>query len=364
KGAELYNMIDFLPVDERYSYIHNGYCQTLDHILVSGGMLKRAPKIDVVRCFTEIGYAEKSVFSDHEPLTSSFIFGSMEPDITPPEWISDFPKVTGVTNGSANLYAKINEKGFIYYTLLYKDSPAPSISQLIAGKDGNNALSLFSGKIKAYAKGLNIIPIKDLEPGAAYVLYTIAEDDENPPNPMKDIAALDFETLAIDSSLKNGSFEENYEGEPVDWSVTTSGKFYVNNELGYDGNNCAYFETLTTSISGREVASVVFTIDKTKPIGASSYFYSPVEVGRTKVSLKIYFYSDSEGNTLCGNSTMTSTSLKEKDSWEKIEYDVNSDKIPADAKSAKIALRVSYVKGVGTSSDRVYIDSVVLESDD
>ena len=316
-------------------------------------MLKRQPEIDVVRCFTELGYTEKRIFSDHEPLTSSFVFGTIEPDITPPVWIVDFPKITGITNQSANLYVKINEKGFIYYIVSEKDAPFPSVNQLKQAENSDNLNIFISGKVKANANGLYIIPIKELVSENEYKVHIIAEDDETIPNVISEITTLPFKTMTFGGLIKNHSFQDNFEGVPVNWSMITSGKFYINNSFGYDGNNSSYFETLTTSIGGREVVSEPFVIDKTRPINASAYFNTPNEVEQTKVSLKIYFYSDSDCKTLCGNSTMTSVSLKQKDIWEKLDYSVDSSKIPTDAISAKVCIRVSYVKDIGTANDKI-----------
>lgn len=357
KGSELYNLIDRLPLNERYSYIHSGYSQTLDHILVSGRMIKRQPLIDVVRCFTEIGYAEKSVFSDHEPVISSFVFGTIEADLSPPEWISGFPKIEGVTSHSMNIYSKINEKGFIYFVLIKKEDAIPSVSQVKQGLDGNNNPSLFSEYSKCYPNSLNMISINNLEEETDYILCMVAEDDEKNPNVMGEINALSFKTMTAGGLIKNHSFEDNYSEHPDNWNIITSGQFCIDNTLSYDGQNSCYFETLTTSISGREALSSCFDINKDSSIKLSAYFYTPVDVDRTKVSLKVYFYSDIEGKTSCGNLTMISLSLKERDKWENIEYSIDSSKIPPDAKTACISVRVSYVKDKGLAEDRVYIDN-------
>lgn len=66
EGNEVTDMINTLPVNERFSYVHNGNSQVLDHILVSNH-LKEKTKVDIVNInsqFTE-GYGR---LSDHDPV--------------------------------------------------------------------------------------------------------------------------------------------------------------------------------------------------------------------------------------------------------------------------------------------------------
>ncbi|WP_206669820.1 5'-nucleotidase C-terminal domain-containing protein [Paenibacillus luteus] len=66
KGAELSNLVDALPVSERYSYIYDGNSQTLDHILVDKGTAAKAA-IDVVHVNADFSTQQGRV-SDHDPL--------------------------------------------------------------------------------------------------------------------------------------------------------------------------------------------------------------------------------------------------------------------------------------------------------
>ncbi|OME86133.1 hypothetical protein BK120_09115 [Paenibacillus sp. FSL A5-0031] len=66
KGNELTNLVDTLPVSERYSYIYDGNSQTLDHILVDKTIGTTA-EIDVVHVNADFS-TEQGRVSDHDPL--------------------------------------------------------------------------------------------------------------------------------------------------------------------------------------------------------------------------------------------------------------------------------------------------------
>ncbi len=72
KGDVLVNLIEKLPVSERYSYHFDGNAQVLDHILISDGLSAKNPQIDIVHRYSEFEYATR--FSDHDPVLASFDF--------------------------------------------------------------------------------------------------------------------------------------------------------------------------------------------------------------------------------------------------------------------------------------------------
>ena len=69
-GDILNNLVDTLPVNERYSYIYEGNSQTLDQMLVSDGMLAKLVEYDVLHINSEFDYQNR--FSDHDPVTAIF----------------------------------------------------------------------------------------------------------------------------------------------------------------------------------------------------------------------------------------------------------------------------------------------------
>ncbi len=64
--AVLNDLVDTLPANERYDYVFEGNAQTLDHALVTNGLLPGA-QFDVVRINAEFG----DQTSDHDPLIAS-----------------------------------------------------------------------------------------------------------------------------------------------------------------------------------------------------------------------------------------------------------------------------------------------------
>ncbi|WP_431804100.1 chitobiase/beta-hexosaminidase C-terminal domain-containing protein [Halobacillus andaensis] len=68
KGDELSNLMENLPVEERYSYIYQGNSQTLDHILVSDSLEKRS-QIDSVHINADFSEAAGRA-SDHDPVVA------------------------------------------------------------------------------------------------------------------------------------------------------------------------------------------------------------------------------------------------------------------------------------------------------
>ncbi len=63
KGSILHDLIETLPVGERYSYVFEGNSETLDHVLVSGDLFARPFAFDVVHVNAE--FADQA--SDHDP---------------------------------------------------------------------------------------------------------------------------------------------------------------------------------------------------------------------------------------------------------------------------------------------------------
>ncbi|HYE15798.1 MAG TPA: endonuclease/exonuclease/phosphatase family protein, partial [Pyrinomonadaceae bacterium] len=70
KGAGLTALIERLPRNERYTYVFEGNSQTLDHILVSRGLLGALASFDVVHINSE--FFDQA--SDHDPTVAVFTF--------------------------------------------------------------------------------------------------------------------------------------------------------------------------------------------------------------------------------------------------------------------------------------------------
>lgn len=68
--AGMYNLHNLNPLGERYTYLHLGHSQTLDHILASPALLTGTPQLDVVRVYRNIPYNASNSLSDHEPVVA------------------------------------------------------------------------------------------------------------------------------------------------------------------------------------------------------------------------------------------------------------------------------------------------------
>ncbi len=72
KGKELTNLVDTLPVNERYSYVYEGNSQTLDHVLMTSQLAARA-QLDIVHINSDF-MEEDGRVSDHDPLLTRIDF--------------------------------------------------------------------------------------------------------------------------------------------------------------------------------------------------------------------------------------------------------------------------------------------------
>ena len=70
KGDILHNLIETLPVEERYTYNYDGNSQVLDHILVSERLLESLVSLDILHLNSEFDYMRQ--FSDHDPVLATF----------------------------------------------------------------------------------------------------------------------------------------------------------------------------------------------------------------------------------------------------------------------------------------------------
>jgi uncharacterized protein len=70
KGENLFNLIETLPVPERYTYIYDGNSQVLDHILVSERLLDTLAAFNILHLNSEFDYWRQ--FSDHDPVVATF----------------------------------------------------------------------------------------------------------------------------------------------------------------------------------------------------------------------------------------------------------------------------------------------------
>ncbi|SNS31135.1 5'-nucleotidase C-terminal domain-containing protein [Tropicimonas sediminicola] len=78
--AGLTNLTNFLPEDERYSYIFEGNSQSLDHIMVDNGLAK-VTEVDNVHVNAEFAATDTRA-SDHDPIVARINFAPVAEDDT------------------------------------------------------------------------------------------------------------------------------------------------------------------------------------------------------------------------------------------------------------------------------------------
>ena len=69
ENGGLTNLIDQLPLNQRYTYIFQGYSQVLDHILVSPNL---ASRMDLTIANVNSDLSEGLRASDHDPVLAWF----------------------------------------------------------------------------------------------------------------------------------------------------------------------------------------------------------------------------------------------------------------------------------------------------
>ncbi len=176
-----------------------------------------------------------------------------------------------------------------------------------------------------------------------------------------------FNISSPENLIDNFSFEQlSDESLPIAWQMNSSGGYVISSENVFDGDNAFSFDSLTQSISGRELVSgpCPLTGDKSC-IRLSASFFLPLDsvsdnTQRVLFSLKLYFYSDVECNTPASTAyrTMKSTEVSEEAAWTELSFDINE--VPDDCIAVKAAVRACYNPGLGSRETAHFIDSVSL----
>lgn len=69
-AGRLENLLEHLPVSDRYTYVYRGWAQVLDHVLVSPAVVRTA-EVDVVHANADFPDHDRA--SDHDPVVVSFV---------------------------------------------------------------------------------------------------------------------------------------------------------------------------------------------------------------------------------------------------------------------------------------------------
>ncbi len=123
-------------------------------------------------------------------------------DVTPPVFITGYPKAQSVTNTSFQVAVQLNEPGTAYFQVLADGATAPTVNELIT--NGTSiAVAAASTTCTADVTGLTL--------DTSYDLYVVAQDDEATPNVQASVTLVNVTTTGGAASL-NLFFSEYIEG--------------------------------------------------------------------------------------------------------------------------------------------------------
>jgi endonuclease I len=109
---------------------------------------------------------------------------TLEVDIDPPVFITDYPEVRNIGGTSLDVYVKLDEIGKVYYKLVDDNATAPTINELKTA----DTIIIQDENSEYFAT------ISDLTPETNYDIYLIAEDDEIVPNIQTAVTKIDVTT--------------------------------------------------------------------------------------------------------------------------------------------------------------------------
>jgi hypothetical protein len=115
---------------------------------------------------------------------------STGPDVTPPSY--SIQNISAVSSSSSTFNVRLNEDGFVYWTLTTSSS-APSKSAILAG---TGAVGANHGTLSITGGATNTASLSSLTPSTTYYLWSYAADAV--PNQSAVQAALSFTTTSVD----------------------------------------------------------------------------------------------------------------------------------------------------------------------
>ncbi len=121
-------------------------------------------------------------------------------DDVAPGYENSTPSVSGTTVSQTTLTVRLSEIGTAYYVAVADGDGAPSSVQVKAGQDSGGSAAIASGSINVSSASQDFTDtITGLDPGTAYDIYAVAEDDEGTPNLQGSPVKVDVTTDAPDS---------------------------------------------------------------------------------------------------------------------------------------------------------------------
>jgi len=98
------------------------------------------------------------------------------PDITAPEFNTNYPELSDVSATSADLKVSVNENAKVYYLNLAHDSKAPTAEQVISGENYDDVIAIGNGSLDVLANTEMILSVNGLEDETKYDVYLALVD--------------------------------------------------------------------------------------------------------------------------------------------------------------------------------------------
>ncbi len=136
-----------------------------------------------------------------------------------PVFESGFPKISNITQETAQIRVKMNELGKMFYVVLPADVTAPSVQQIINHQDGNGSSAQVSGvmEIERAAPTITSTTLA-LSHSTHYIAYLVAQDNQAIPNLQTVVTAIEFSMPFTPTAINLSSasiLELNYAGETI-----------------------------------------------------------------------------------------------------------------------------------------------------
>ena len=125
------------------------------------------------------------------------------PDHTPPDYVVR-PAVSQLTQDSVILSSKLNEPGTVHYVVVSDADGEPSVEDVIRGSTRGGAAPLAAGNLVQTARGQKVTAVLPNLPEplvGKMKLYTVAQDDQDPPNVDRRVLSEAIERRMLTSSV-------------------------------------------------------------------------------------------------------------------------------------------------------------------
>ncbi len=220
-------------------------------------------------------------------------------DVTPPVTEAGYPKTTNIFGDGFDFSNKLNELGKTYYVLLPGGSATPTIAQIKAGLDANNAAALQSGflditdKTQEYVKSFAGLTLS-----TAYSVFSVSEDSSGnvqtsvvqvdatttnvlPPVLSTAIASLDLGISEANFSAETKSYQIQATNLTNDVVLTSSANFTISKD------NTSFGSSLTFTVAELAAAQTVYVQFTPNAVGNFSGEIKHESIGAKAKSLAL-----------------------------------------------------------------------------